>query len=108
MVKLTPLILATLATLVLARREASARCLMSYCQDATASTSTPAPSTSWAITNTHRQRLGDVYNPGSGRRLQIRDNSRRIIGYVERDGTVTNTHRQPVVSPGGVLLWFRQ
>jgi hypothetical protein len=75
---------------------------MSYCKDgATAATSTPAPSTSWAITNTSRQRLGDVYNPGSGRRLQIRDNSRRIVGYVERDGSVTNTHRQKV----GTLDW---
>ena len=29
-------------------------------------------------------------------RIQIRDTSRRIIGYIERDGTVTNTHRQKV------------
>ncbi len=74
-----------------------------YCRKngGTAATSTPAPSTSWAITNTSRQRLGDVYNPGHGRRVQIRDNSRRIIGYVERDGTVTNTHRQKV----GTLDW---
>ena len=79
---------------VMATSPASARCLMSYCQDK--ATSTPAPSTSWAITNTSRQRLGDVYNPGSGRRLQIRDNSRRIVGYVERDGSVTNTHRQKI------------
>ena len=28
--------------------------------------------------------------------VQIRDTSRRIIGYTERDGTVTNTHRQRV------------
>ena len=59
-------------------------------------TSTPVPSTSWAITNTSRQRLGEVYNPGHGRRVQIRDTSRRIIGYIERDGTATNTSRQPV------------
>ncbi len=95
MVKLTPLILATLATLILASPEASARCIMSYCKDR-AATSTPAPSTSWAITNTHRQKVGDLYDPGHGRRVQIRDTSRRIIGYVERDGTVTNTHRQKV------------
>ena len=89
------LILAALAV-VLSSPEASARCLMSYCQDATAATSTPAPATGWAITNTSRQRLGNVYNPGHGRRLQIRDTSRRIIGYIERDGTVTNTNRQRV------------
>ena len=92
------LILAAFAV-VLSSREASAACLMSYCQDK--ATSTPAPSTSWPITNTSRQRLGDVYNPGHGRRVQIRDTSRRIIGYIERDGTVTNTHRQKV----GTLNW---
>ncbi len=68
---------------------------MSYCKDR-AETVSPVPSTSWAITNTSRQRLGDIYNPGHGRRLQLRDNDRRIIGYIERDGTVTNTSRQPV------------
>ena len=90
------LVLAILAV-ILVTSPASARCMMSYCKDAPATTaSTPAPSTSWAITNTSRQRLGDVYNPGHGRRIQIRDTSRRIIGYIERDGTVTNTHRQKV------------
>jgi len=68
---------------------------MSYCRDSSTA-STPATSTSWAITNTSRQRLGDVYNPGGGRRVQIRDISRRITGYIERDGTVTNTSRQRV------------
>ncbi len=63
--------------------------------------STPAPATSWAITIQHRQKIGDVYSPGGGRRLQLRDNDRRIVGYVERDGTVTNTHRQKV----GTLDW---
>ena len=92
------LILAALATLavVLSSPEASAACVMSYCKGDSSATSTPAPSTSWAITNTSRQRLGDLYDPGHGRRLQIRDNSRRIIGYIERDGTVTNTHRQKI------------
>jgi hypothetical protein len=53
------------------------------------------------VTNTHRQKVGDLYDPGHGRRVQIRDTSRRIIGYIERDGTVTNTHRQKV----GTLDW---
>ena len=88
------LILAALAV-ILATSPASVRCIMSYCKDSSTA-STPAPSTSWAITNTSRQRLGDVYNPGHGRRVQIRDTSRHIIGYIERDGTVTNTHRQKV------------
>ena len=86
----------TAFAVALSASTASARCMMSYCKDGAATTSTPAPSTSWAITNTYRQRLGDVYNPGSGRRLQVRDNSRRIVGYIERDGTVTNTHRQKI------------
>ena len=91
------LILATLATLVLASPEASATCIMSYCKDK--ATSTPTRS---YITNTHRQKVGDFYNPGHGRRLQIRDTSRRIIGYIERDGTVTNTSRQRIgtIEPG--------
>jgi len=72
---------------------------MSYCRDNAATL--PAPGERRAITNTHRQRLGDIYNPGQGRRVQIRDTSRRIIGYIERDGTVTNTHRQKV----GTLDW---
>ncbi len=92
-------ILAALAV-VLSAAPTSATCIMSYCKDG-AVTASPAPSTSWAITNTSRQRLGDVYNPGHGRRVQIRDTSRRIIGYIERDGTVTNTHRQKV----GTLNW---
>ncbi len=94
------LILAAFAV-ALSAAPASATCIMSYCKDGAVTASTPAPSTSWAITNTSRQRLGDVYNPGHGRRVQIRDTSRRIIGYIERDGTVTNTHRQKV----GTLDW---
>ena len=93
------MILAALATLavVLSNPEASARCIMSYCKDGAATaTSTPAPGSRSYITNTSRQRLGDIYNPGHGRRVQIRDTSRRIIGYVEADGTVTNTRRQKV------------
>jgi hypothetical protein len=54
----------------------------------------PKPATSWAITNKHRQKVGDIYNPDHNRRLQIRNNHRQIIGYIERDGTVTNTSRQ--------------
>jgi hypothetical protein len=77
------LILAALAV-ALSSPEASARCLMSYCKDSsTASTSTPTRS---YITNTHRQKVGDLYDPGHGRRLQIRNNHRQIIWYIEHDG----------------------
>ena len=72
--------------MILAISPASARCIMSYCKDG-AATASPAPATSWTITNEQRQRLGDVYNPGHRRRLQLRDNDRRILRYIERNGT---------------------
>ncbi len=34
----------------------------------------------YKITNDRRQVIGDVYDPGHGGRLQIRDSRRRIIG----------------------------
>ncbi len=49
------------------------------------------------ITNKHRQRVGDLYRPAPGRRIQIRDTHRRIIGYIEADGSFTNKHRQKVL-----------
>ncbi len=51
----------------LATAPASAACIMSYCKDR-------------AATSRHN----------------ITDTDRRIIGYIERNGTVTNTSRQPV------------
>ncbi len=45
------------------------------------------------ITKPNRQIIGDLYNPGQGR-VQIRDTDRRVIGYIESDGTVTNPRRQ--------------
>ena len=89
--KLTALILAALAVILIAAPSGvSARCIMSYCNK-----TTPTPTRSY-ITNTSRQIIGDLYNPGHGRRVQIRDTSRRIIGYIERDGTVTNISRQRI------------
>ena len=81
--------LATLAVIV-ASPAAAGGCLMSYCKD-------KAPTRSY-ITNTHRQKVGDLYKPGPGQRVQIRDTSRRIIGYIELDGTITNPSRQKVGS----------
>ena len=83
------LILSTLAVMLLAT-PASARCIMSYCKDGATTRS--------HITNTHRQIVGDLYDPGHNRRIQIRDTGRRIIGYIERDGSITNTNRQPTGS----------
>ena len=91
--KLTALILAgTALPLIVSPVTAEVRCIMSYCQK---NGGTATPSRNY-ITNTSRQIIGDIYDPGHGRRVQIRDTSRRIIGYIERDGTVTNTSRQPV------------
>ena len=79
---------AALAVAILAT-PASAACLMSYCKDT-------APTRSY-ITNTHRQIVGDLYDPGHGRRTQIRNTRRQILGYIEADGTITNTRRQKVL-----------
>ena len=57
----------------------------------------------YKITNDRRQVIGDVYDPGHGRRLQIRDNQRRIIGYLERDGTVTDSRRRKVGKIGELI-----
>ena len=57
----------------------------------------------YKVTNDRRQVIGDVYDPGHGRRLQIRDNRRRIIGYVERDGTVTDSRRRKVGKIGELI-----
>ena len=48
----------------------------------------------WKITNDRRQNIGDVYDPGHGRRLQLRDDRGRIVGYIEKDGEVTDTRRR--------------
>ena len=77
---------------ILASPPVSAKCLMSYCKDQ-GTTSTLSRS---YITNTSRQIIGDLYDPGHGRRLQIRDRDRRILGFIEKDGTITNTRRQRV------------
>ena len=37
---------------------------------------------------------GDIYNPGHGRRLQIRNKHRQIIGYIERSGKITDKYRR--------------
>jgi hypothetical protein len=86
-----------LALLVTLAAEAEA-CDFKFCDPDYQMKLSPRPR---AITNEHRQKVGDIYDPGHGRRLQIQNNHRQIIGYIERDGTVTNTHRQRV----GTLEW---
>lgn len=50
----------------------------------------------YVLRNLHRQKTGDIYDPGHGRRLQIRNNHRQILGYIERDGDITNLHHQKI------------
>ncbi len=70
----------------------AAECKWKFCRDRV-----EAPTTR-IITNTNRQRIGDLYSPGPGRRLQIRDNDLKILGYIEPSGRITNPHRQKVGS----------
>lgn len=63
-------------------------CLMSYCKKDQTRTRT-------YITNTHRQKVGDLYSV-PGQRTQIRNTHRQIIGYIESDGSITNLHRQKI------------
>jgi len=38
--------------------------------------------------------VGDLYDPGHGRPVQIRNTRRQIIGYIDKGGTVTDTRRR--------------
>ena len=58
----------------------------------------PGPSSAgevkrYKIADERQRVIGDIYDPGTGGRLQIRDRHRRIIGYIEGDGDVTNQRR---------------
>jgi hypothetical protein len=64
--------------------KATGACAMSYCKKEPTRT----------VTNTHRQISVDIYDPGHGKRRQIRDRHRRIIGYIESNGSITNINRQ--------------
>ena len=68
---------------------AAGACVLSHCK---AEVTKP---TRTYITNTHRQIVSDLYDPGTGR-IQIRDTSRRIVGYIERSGRITDIHRQKI------------
>ncbi len=85
------LTLAALALVLLASPATAGGCLMSYCKGETSTPSTREIRSNW---ESGRQRLGDFYYPGHNRRIQIRNNSRQIIGFIEPDGDVTNIHRQ--------------
>ena len=87
------LILATLA--VLLASPATAACVLSHCKDGATTRS--------YITNPSRQIVGDLYRPSGGGRIQIRTNQRVIVGYIEHDGSITNTRRQEIGTIEAVL-----
>ena len=92
------IVLATLAV-VLVASPASARCFK-FQNGCTEATSTGTSRT--YIVNQNRQKIGDLYSPGHGRRVQIRDNDRRILFYIEKDGTITDTRRRKVGTVEGL------
>jgi hypothetical protein len=55
----------------------------------------------YTITTKDRVRVGDIYDPGAGRRLQIRNKSRQIIGYIAPNGTITDKWRR---KQGGIQI----
>lgn len=67
---------------------ARSTCLMSYCQEG-------APERAYVRSNWNsgRRIVGDLYDPGHGRPIQIRNTSRQIIGYIENN-KVLDTHRR--------------
>jgi hypothetical protein len=59
------------------------------------------------LLDSRKLRVGDIYNPGHGRRLQIRNKHRQILGYIERSGKITDTRRRRVGSIEGLGLGSR-
>ncbi len=87
------------ALLAISATANAAECKFKFCAGRA---DTSGPSTR-VITNTARQRLGDLYHPGGDRRVQIRDNNLRILGYIEKDGTVTDPNRRIVGTIGDLI-----
>ena len=99
------LAVALLALNLIALGPALASCEWSWCVGHTVAPSSKPSAASTApqrsfITDARRTRVGDLYAPAPGRRVQIRDNRRNIIGYIEADGTVTDTRRNRVGTVG--------
>ena len=63
-------------------------CEWSWCTD-------DAPKRTY-VTDTARVKVGDLYQPTPTRRTQIRDKNRKIIGYIESNGNITDTRRRIV------------
>ncbi len=56
------------------------------------------------LLDSQKLRVGDIYNPGHGRRLQIRDKNLRVLGYIESSGKITDRRRRKVGSIEGLGL----
>lgn len=92
---MTKIIIAVAFAIMLASpttADACSKYLVNICQDKNAKDSKRPTQ---VIRNQHRERVGDVYDPGTGR-LQLRDNHRQIRGYIEPSGKVTDSRRQPI------------
>ncbi len=87
---MTRLTLALVFLVAVAMEAEAGECSFKFCQGS------GQKATRQKITNEHRQVIGDLYRPRPGARVQIRNNSRQILGYIERDGTITNRSRQKV------------
>ena len=54
------------------------------------------------LLDSRKLRVGDLYNPGHNRRIQIRDKNLRVLGYIERSGKITDRRRRKVGSIEGL------
>ncbi len=96
------------ALAMISTRPASADCIRGWCAGhghAQTGVAGPAPGKTWKITDERRRKIGDLYNPGTGR-IQIRDNhtTPRIVGYIEADGTISGPRWHQEVGSVGKLL----
>ncbi len=96
-----------MAVIILASSPVRADCIRSWCAHGHAGQPAIdiAPgSRAYLLNNsTPKQKVGDLYNPGVGGRIQIRNNQRQILGYIEPDGTITDSRRREVGSIGGLI-----
>ena len=77
-------------TMLLLASPATAACVLSHCQEG--SSTRAYVRNNW---ESGRQIVGDLYRPSSGR-IQIRTNQRVIVGFIETDGSITDTRRQEI------------
>ncbi len=84
-------VLTSILAVPLATPPADAKCSFNICAGERAK-----------LLDSRKLRVGDIYNPGHGRRLQIRNKHRQILGYIEPSGKITDTRRRKVGSIGAL------